>query len=427
MGLRMNRFGRWQRILVVALCVALASQVNFEALMPGFIVAFSPLLLPAFLYFNTDLNPLSLVGTVALASPIFRGLLLWLSHSDQITTIGLLTLSDIGFYVCYGVLYYWLYWRRGGWNDLTFFCTIVLCDYGANLFEIGIMNQGNFADYHFFQLLFIVALLRSTLGCIFAFGYHYLNLMMRKEKHEKQYYQFVLAAAAVKNELYFMQKNVVEIERIMQNAYFLNQSLQDENPTDSQRALEIARDVHEVKKNYRNVITGLGEQFDLNQMQTMHLTEILRIVISDLRATIKERQLNVIVQAQNEVEVVVGKHYALVTILSNLLLNGLEAMSNQRSGRLQINISRMNNEIIFEIDDNGVGMDPGVQAAIFQPGFTTKFDLQTGDVYRGIGLYHTKKIIEEQFQGKITVESKPCEGTTFTVYLLQSKMEDVEQ
>lgn len=420
----MSQFGRWQRILVVALCVALASQVNFEVLTPGFIVAVSPLLLPVFLYFNTDLNPLSLIGTVALASPIFRGLLLWLSHSGQITDIGLLTLSDIGFYICYGVLYYWLYWRRGSWNDLTFFCTIVLCDYGANLFEIAVMNHGDFANYHFFQLLFIVALVRSILGCIFAFGYHYLNLMLRKEKHEKQYYQFVLAAAAVKNELYFMQKNVVEIERIMQNAYLLNQNLQNENPDASQRALEIARDVHEVKKNYRNVITGLGEQFDLNQMQTMRLTEILRIVVSDLRATIKECQLNVVVQTQNEVEVVVGKHYALVTILSNLLLNGLEAMADQKSGRLQINISRMNNEIILEIDDNGVGMDSAVQTAIFQPGFTTKFDLQTGDVYRGIGLYHTKKIIEEQFKGQISVQSKPGQGTTFTVHLLQSQMED---
>lgn len=424
MGLRMSQFGRWQRILVVALCVALASQVSFEVLTPGFIVAVSPLLLPVFLYFNTDLNPLSLIGTVALASPIFRGLLLWLSHSGQITDIGLLTLSDIGFYICYGVLYYWLYWRRGSWNDLTFFCTIVLCDYGANLFEIAVMNHGDFANYHFFQLLFIVALVRSILGCIFAFGYHYLNLMLRKEKHEKQYYQFVLAAAAVKNELYFMQKNVVEIERIMQNAYLLNQNLQNENPDASQRALEIARDVHEVKKNYRNVITGLGEQFDLNQMQTMRLTEILRIVVSDLRATIKERQLNVVVQTQNEVEVVVGKHYALVIILSNLLLNGLEAMADQKSGRLQINISRINNEIIFEIDDNGVGMDSAVQTAIFQPGFTTKFDLQTGDVYRGIGLYHTKKIIEEQFKGQISVQSKPGQGTTFTVHLLQSQMED---
>ncbi|QIL50165.1 ATP-binding protein [Weissella coleopterorum] len=424
MGLRMNRFGRWQRILVVAMCVALASQVNFEILTPGFIVALSPLLLPVFLYFNTDLNPLRLVGVVALASPIFRGLLLWLSHSGQ---IGTLTLSDIGFYICYGVLYYWLYWRRGGWNNLTFFCTIVLCDYGANLFEIAIMNHGDFADYRFFQLLFIVALIRTILSCVFAFGYHYLNLMMRKEQHEKQYYQFVLVAAAVKNEVYFMQKNVAEIERIMQNAYVLNQTLKEENPAASQRALEIARDVHEIKKNYRNVITGLGGQFDLGQMQAMHLTEILRIVLSDLRTTIKEQHLNIVVQVQNEVDVMVAKHYVLVTILSNLLLNGLEAMADQKFGRLQINISRQNNEIILEIADNGMGMTTAVQAAIFQPGFTTKYNVQTGDVYRGIGLYHTKQIVEEQFKGQIMVQSVPKEGTTVTVHLLQGQLEDEAQ
>jgi signal transduction histidine kinase len=63
--------------------------------------------------------------------------------------------------------------------------------------------------------------------------------------------------------------------------------------------------------------------------------------------------------------------------------------------RLQINF-----------EDNGTGITPEKQEAIFEPGFTTN----PGSP--GLGLAVCKKIVE-QHGGTIRVQSTPPEGTTF--------------
>jgi signal transduction histidine kinase len=60
--------------------------------------------------------------------------------------------------------------------------------------------------------------------------------------------------------------------------------------------------------------------------------------------------------------------------------------------------------------DQGSGILPEDIAKIFQPYFTTK------DVGIGLGLAITERIIKEH-GGDILVESKPSEGTKFTVVL----------
>ena len=96
---------RSQRILLAATCIALASQVNFQTYTPGFILTLSVFLLPIFLYFNGDLNPIQLTSAIALASPIFRGVLLFISHDASWTNIAQFIVTDMAFYLCYGALY----------------------------------------------------------------------------------------------------------------------------------------------------------------------------------------------------------------------------------------------------------------------------------------------------------------------------------
>ena len=67
-------------------------------------------------------------------------------------------------------------------------------------------------------------------------------------------------------------------------------------------------------------------------------------------------------------------------------------------------------------------MDEQTLAMIFQPGFTTKFNETTGNVYRGIGLSHVKIIVEEQFGGHISVESELKKGTVFHLILSKQKL-----
>jgi len=425
--LKQSRFishERYRRILIAAICIALASQVNFTAYTPGFILTLSVLLLPIFLYFNADLNPIYITLAIALASPIFRGILLFISNDVSRTDNVRYVIADMAFYVCYGLLFYIIYWRKGQRNNSSFLLSIIVCDYLANLLEVSILT--GFTNYHYrlFQLLFVTALLRSLISCGLAFLYHHFTLLVRDEDHEQQYYHFIWVASVVKSEVYFMRKNITEIENVMKNAYLLNKHLQDANatPAEQEMALNIARDVHEIKKDYQNVICGLGSYFGNDQATPMQLADILKVTTRYIREALKEEQRGIVIDTHSHVDLVIPNHYYVVSILSNLIFNSADALLNQAQGYIRITVADAGPNVIITVSDNGSGMDADTQAMIFQPGFSTKFDEATGNVYRGIGLSHVKIIVQEQFDGDIQVESTPGKGTNFDITLSKKRL-----
>lgn len=121
-------WSRIKRVILAAICISLASQVSISTYTLGFTLTLSVFLLPVFLYFNADLNPLVIALGVALSSPLFRGLLLFISHDASNIDILQFIITDMAFYLMYGFLYYVLYWRKSQRNNSIFFLTILLCD-----------------------------------------------------------------------------------------------------------------------------------------------------------------------------------------------------------------------------------------------------------------------------------------------------------
>ena len=97
-------------------------------------------------------------------------------------------------------------------------------------------------------------------------------------------------------------------------------------------------------------------------------------------------------------------------VLTNLLLNANEAI--QKSGTLiRVSTAPQGNWAVLSVTDDGCGMSPGfIEGHLFRPFHTTK---KQG---MGIGLFHSKKIVEAH-QGRIEVESGEGKGTTFRVML----------
>ncbi|WP_147303602.1 HAMP domain-containing sensor histidine kinase [Rhodohalobacter sp. SW132] len=96
-------------------------------------------------------------------------------------------------------------------------------------------------------------------------------------------------------------------------------------------------------------------------------------------------------------------------VLINLIKNGIEACENGNS-KIQIDAGFQNEELEISIADNGIGIPVKNRNTIFVPNFSTK---SSGT---GLGLAITKKIIEAH-DGDISFESKPGQGTTFTIHL----------
>jgi PAS domain S-box-containing protein len=106
-------------------------------------------------------------------------------------------------------------------------------------------------------------------------------------------------------------------------------------------------------------------------------------------------------------------------VLINIILNATQAMPD--GGNLTITTSvaegvRINNNIKntvkIVISDTGIGIPPENLGKLFNPFFTTK---EKGKGV-GLGLSVVHGIIQKH-NGKIEVDSKPDEGTTFKIYL----------
>ena len=103
----------------------------------------------------------------------------------------------------------------------------------------------------------------------------------------------------------------------------------------------------------------------------------------------------------------------IVTILGNLLENALEAAQENTSGKrtVQLSMTDFGNDLIFEVEDSGSGIEDESVDLSLQHGFTTKSG--TG---RGIGL----SLVHENLKylgGHLTVVHSSLGGMRFTIYI----------
>ncbi len=96
-------------------------------------------------------------------------------------------------------------------------------------------------------------------------------------------------------------------------------------------------------------------------------------------------------------------------VLNNLLLNAVEAVD--QDGEIRLSTACTEQWIVVTISDNGCGMSNDFLAnRLFEPFQTTKSQ------GLGIGMFHSKKIIEAHY-GRIEAESIEGQGSTFRVLL----------
>jgi len=102
----------------------------------------------------------------------------------------------------------------------------------------------------------------------------------------------------------------------------------------------------------------------------------------------------------------------LQQVLLNLFMNSIQAMDMGGELRVVLGRSETADEARIDVIDTGPGIPPEILGQIFDPFFTTK---QEG-VGTGLGLSVSYNIISKN-GGRMEVESKPGNGTCFSIFL----------
>ncbi|MBN2899169.1 MAG: sensor histidine kinase [Clostridia bacterium] len=413
-----------RKMLLIALIDALASEVYLNFLGDGFRISVSVILLPIIYYFNRKINPLItafFVGTVGL---LFRGVLTYASMGSF--SYGLINDAYIMIFdLVYGLVFYCMFTRRDD-KSLTFwFLTILIADFSANTMELfsrlGVIGS---ESVHLLNTLLVVACIRSLVAIVVILIFKAYKRLLSREEHEERYRNLLTFISDLKGELYFMKSNMESIEAVMGDAYTLFENLTEEDHRDRELALQIAKDVHEIKKNYYRVVSGIEQisqtTLEYNYMSLHELFSLLETSMSrELELT--NRQIDIFFNSRDDV--LVKQHYMLMSILRNLVANAIEAMDEKSYGRIDVNHIIIEQDHLFTIVDNGKGIKEKDLPYIFDSGYSTKFNRVTGDIYRGLGLTLVKDIVEQTFKGKINVASIVDKGTRIELVIPGKTME----
>ncbi|TNJ47249.1 GHKL domain-containing protein [Tamlana fucoidanivorans] len=98
----------------------------------------------------------------------------------------------------------------------------------------------------------------------------------------------------------------------------------------------------------------------------------------------------------------------LIRVVTNLVKNAIQAMTEEKTPKIEILVSETEIDVLISVTDNGSGVSDESKDKVFEPKFTTK---SSG---MGLGLAMVKNIVET-YNGSISFDSKDGEGTTFNV------------
>lgn len=116
----------------------------------------------------------------------------------------------------------------------------------------------------------------------------------------------------------------------------------------------------------------------------------------------------------DELPAIKADHDAMVTVLVNLLDNAYKYSYDEK--QIRLNVTSENGSVRFSVSDNGVGIPRRALKKVFRRFYQVDRSLSRRAEGCGLGLSIAKFIVDAH-EGRISVESRPGQGSTFTVVL----------
>jgi signal transduction histidine kinase len=143
------------------------------------------------------------------------------------------------------------------------------------------------------------------------------------------------------------------------------------------------------------------------------VNELLGEVVALLQDRLASHQITAAFDLTPGLPAILGDRVQLQQVILNLILNGVEAMSDivDRPRSLQIATRALaSGEVSMTVSDSGVGIDPTVFERLFDAFFTTKAEGM------GMGLSVSRAIVQRH-GGQLWASTNQGPGTTFHVAL----------
>jgi signal transduction histidine kinase len=134
------------------------------------------------------------------------------------------------------------------------------------------------------------------------------------------------------------------------------------------------------------------------------------------RTEIEAAGFNVEVSIAEDLPMVVGDVTALRSAVQNLISNAVKYGGDARWLRVSATAVKDPGEVLFSVEDRGIGIDADDKKHIFEPFYRGRDAVSQQIQGSGLGLNLVMRIVEAH-GGKVSVTSEPGKGSTFTLAL----------
>ncbi len=316
------------------------------------------------------------------------------------------------YYIALGLWFYLLRVRKHVHRPVLLVATLALADAGGNVIEVFLRGR-ELLTPSVFSWIFTIGVLRASmlLGLYHVLKRREAELYLQEQR--KKYKELLMFLIDLNTESFYLKKSSKEIEKVMKRSYGLYEELLEALPEKAALALDIAKDVHEIKKDYQRIITGLDRIMKRKDLEPeMRFSDIVALVESsnELYARHLGKKIRFVTRLHQDFST---PHYRnWVSILNNLVTNAVEASGPR--GRIEISARLAEDNIIVEVLDEGKGIPREDWEVVFSPGYSTKADHKSGKIATGIGLTHVRSLAEE-FGGRVQIVESSSPGACFQI------------
>ena len=403
---------KFKKYLFFSIIVAAFGEIYFYPFNSSLRFSTAIIVMNTILLIDEEICPSLFCISSGIAIFLQRSMLGIVFYSHSLERVLELHLPALSYYLIYGAFVF-LFKVKDRKN--LFINTIIFLAFSdiiSNTVEL--LARGDRLFNHNLQIFTLVGFVRSISAYLVFLFYKKQELFLITREGRKRYGQLNLLVSNIQAEMFYLKKSAHDIENIMKESYALYEDYK-ENPDLKERTLNIALEIHEIKKDYYRVLKGF-ESFleDFEQDGRMIISDMFAIIRENTYRNLKEGNIDINLSFHYKDNFQVHKYYHLFTIINNLIINAIDGCSLK--GKIQVLQESDKENIIFQVVDNGEGIDEEILPYIFNPGFTTKYDERSGAPSTGIGLSHVQGMVNA-LEGEINVTSIKGEGTNFKVII----------